>query len=69
MTFKFYTEKMSEHVASVGPSATQNSLIKEMRIVKREILNLVMTFISVQKNPKFVLESVLPAILPTVCVF
>eukprot|EP00039_Didymoeca_costata_P002026 m.57045 g.57045 ORF g.57045 m.57045 type:complete len:1070 (+) comp11077_c0_seq2:252-3461(+) len=60
---------MSEFISSVfagGVSAIQQPIVKSMRIVKKEILKLIGTWVPLTENPALVMESFIPPFLEAV---
>jgi len=62
---KFYSSQISQLVAQHGEVATKHSIVKEMRTVKRETLNLINTFFQVCHAVE-VVHGFLPPLLPNV---
>jgi len=62
----FYSSEISKAVIQIGPQATTHAIVKEMRIVKRETLNLITTFIRVSTDSAPIVQNFLPPLLPSV---
>lgn len=62
---KFYSSQISQLVQIHGEAATKHSVVKEMRTVKRETLNLVNSFFSVCPDVN-IIHGFLPPLLPNV---
>lgn len=62
---KFYSSQISQLVAQYGEVATKYSIVKEMRTVKRETLNLINSFFQVCPDAQTI-HGFLPPLLPNV---
>jgi len=62
---KFYSSQISLLIAQHGDVATKHSIVKEMRTVKRETLNLINSFLQVCHSVE-VIHGFLPPLLPNV---
>eukprot|EP01125_Pyxidicula_operculata_P012373 TRINITY_DN4063_c0_g1_i2.p1 TRINITY_DN4063_c0_g1~~TRINITY_DN4063_c0_g1_i2.p1 ORF type:complete len:1062 (-),score=182.79 TRINITY_DN4063_c0_g1_i2:21-3074(-) len=63
---KYYSEEISKAVASEGVNVTKTHVVKEMRAVKRETLNLITTYIGVAIDVVPIVQNFLPPLLPAV---
>lgn len=64
--YKFYSAGISAEIAAKGPDATKHAIVKEMRIVKRESMKYITTFISVASEVGPIVHNFLPPLLPSV---
>jgi len=58
--YKAYSEMISGAVATGGPIQTRTSLIRAMRTVKKETLNLIETFIEKSEDPQLIAKILFP---------
>ena len=64
--YKVLSENISSAVAQHGESVTKQPLIKAMRGVKKETLNLISCWVSKSNDPKLVKDNFIPPLLSTV---
>ena len=68
--YRFYSEQIKQAIASQGPVATRLTLIKSMRHVKLDILDLVTAFFEVSKDleggPQVAMTTFMPALMAEV---
>ncbi|CAG0882753.1 unnamed protein product [Darwinula stevensoni] len=64
--YKVMSENISTAVAHNGESVTKQPLIKGMRVVKKETLNLISLWVSKSTDPQMVLENFIPPLLDAV---
>jgi len=62
----FYSSEISKACIQIGPHATKHAIVKDMRVVKRETINLITTFIRVSNDPNPIVQNFLPPLLPSV---
>jgi len=62
---KFYSAQISQYIAQLGEVATKHSIVREMRTVKRETLNLINSFLQVCHSVE-IIHGFLPPLLPNV---
>ena len=59
--YKSYSENISLAIAN-GPGSYNNSILRATKTVRREILNLIATFIKLSEDPKMIVDDLLPAL-------
>jgi exportin-1 len=64
--YKAYSEHISNAVQQSGPMATRTSLIRSMRLAKKEVLNVIETFINKADEPHVVAVNFVPPLLDPV---
>jgi len=64
--YKVLSENISSAVSSHGEAVTRQPLIRSMRGVKKEALNLITTWVNKSNDPKLVKENFIPPLMTTV---
>lgn len=59
--YKLYSENISLAIAS-GPGSYNNIILKATKTIRREILNLIATFIKQSENPEMIVKDFLPVL-------
>jgi len=63
---KYYSAQISGEIATKGADATKHAIVKDMRIVKRESMKFITTFIGVTSDTHTIINNFLPPLLPSV---
>lgn len=66
LMYKTMSENVARHISATGEMATTQPIIKDMRIVKREILKLIGTWVAMSENPAEVMANFVPPLLEAV---
>jgi exportin-1 len=61
--YKVMSDNITQAIASNGESVTKQPIIKGIRVVKKETLKLISSWISRSNNPTMVLENFIPPLL------
>lgn len=64
--YKVMSSNISEAIQQHGQSCAKQPLIKQMRVVKKESLNLISCWISKSTDPEMVVENLIPPLLDTI---
>lgn len=64
--YRLYSELVNQAVQDGGAQAARTSLVKLLRSVKREVLNLIETFVDKCEDPQLVAQQLVPAMMDPV---